>query len=439
MAHSRGAVMNSNDPWRVMLSSPPGERMIVPAPFYGNVFLGDNTYGRPFIGADLKGEKQMSAAPNIVSQSSSVVDRGALTAQVAPVVAPATGGFSALALLDDDQRLHVAVCVDGKPYRASMDLAPVIAAMMTKFAQYHAGLHGPGALQAPVVSGAVLGAVDQAVCGYADELIGALVDRHVTVACGSFLDDIGNALKGAGGAIFGAVQDTVKALKGPITAAATAGIAMIPGVGPVVAPMAAQLVGPLIDTAANAGRPHPAVAAAQQAAKTDPQAAQALDVAKTAAANAITAHHISRTAQLAAVGHPVAQQQIAQITQDAQRGDPAAVAVAPAVSHGYTVHAQRQHGQQAGPETYRESASRAVARDYAKYQQQGGPPPPAIGYLRYTEGGKHHHKIFVFHAPGESQSWWATLVPSQYVYAAVFDPRNLSAPLSENFGAAMAA
>ena len=388
--------MNSNDPWRVMLSSPPGERMVVPAPYYGNPFLGEHTYGKPFVGAerakaqllDLRQTAIEAAYQNAAPDSAHVhwcsvyftavpggglafggVDtapharrvvemwretiryphtayavvvvfkrdgdgglgvndviewfnsryvadptgaigqpivqgdnnmRGTLAAAAAPVVAPGTGGYTLKLELDPKQVLHAEVCVDGKTYNGSVDLAPAIAAVMQKLAQYHADLHAsqgaplhthPG-LQ---VSGEVLcGAVDRLVEDTSVSLIGALLETHATVACAGLLDDIGSAIKSGVGDAVGAVQSTVKALKGPITAAATAAATTIPGIGPVVGPMAAKLVGPVIDTAANLGHPHPAVVAAQkQAAAGNQQAAQALAAAQNVAAHSITAHHVA--------------------------------------------------------------------------------------------------------------------------------------------------
>ena len=523
--------MNSNDPWRVMQSSPPSERMTVPAPYYGNPFLGEHTYRGTFVGAE-RAKAQLldlrqtaieaayqNAAPdpahvhwcivyftavsggglafggvNTAPHARAVVEmwrettkhpytaytavvvfvrdgdgglgvndvvewfnpryvvdptgalgrpivqgdsnmRGTLATTAAPVVAPGTGGYTVKLELDPKQVLHAEICVDGKTYNGSVDLAPAIAVVMQKLAQYHADLHARGAaVPAAQVSGeAMCGEVDRLVEDTSVALVGSLLQTHTTVACAGWLDDVGNALKGAAGDALGAVQSTVSALKGPITAAATVAATSIPGIGPVVGPMAAKLVGPVIDTAANLGRPHPAVVAAQkQAAAGNQQAAQALAAAQNVAAHSITAHHVALTAQKAAAGDPVAQQQVAQVVADAHAGDPAAAAVVPVV-HATTVSAP-------GPETYRAHAAKAIAKDYAKYQQQGGPPAAAFGYFRYiATGGKQHHKVYIFRTPDEAQGWYTSVQPGTYVYAAIFDPRNLSAPLAEEFGTAVAA
>lgn len=419
--------MNSLDPWRVMLSSPPGEMMVVPAPYYGHPFYGldeesdlftSRGIGRAFVGAE---------APIPAS------DRSKLTAALAPVLAPAKSGFTARVELDQRQHLHAAICVDGKCYKTSIDLAPAIAAVMEKFARYHADLHAtaPGA-QPPLVSGeVVIGAIERAVNAAGDELVGALLDQHVGVACSGFLDDIGNALKGAGVSIYRGVTETVQKLKGPITIAAT-GAATAFG-GPAAGAAASQLVGPIIDSAANLGKDTPAKAAAEQQAKTDPLAAAALATAKDAVAHTIAAFHVTETAKQAAAGQPAAQQQIAQVTRDAEKGDPVAHAVAPLVAHGFsTAIAARQTG---SPESYRQAASHAVTRAQQRYQQQsGGKSALALGY---TRSGK-HQKVYLFHTPQEAQSWYGSLPPAQYNYVALFETRNLGTPLAENFGSAPA-
>ena len=305
--------MNSHDPWRVMLSSPPGEQMVVPPPFYGNVFLGDTTYGRPFVGA---------AAPH-----------RDLAAEVAPVVAPVPGGYLAKLVLDDDQRLHGEIVVDGKHYAGSVDLRPAIAAIMERFVRYHNDLHAHGHPTSTVV----VGAVDTAVGAAGDALIGHLVGCHIGVVCGSFLDDIGNAVKHAATGIAHNVSSTIKKLREPIAkaaaVAAAAGASAIPGVGPIAAPMAGKLANDLVNSAIGDPKAKKAVAKAQQQANAGDQVAQvALDQAKKAVAHSTAAHHVGDTAKKAAKGDPNAQQQIAKVAEDAQAGDPGAKAVADLVS-----------------------------------------------------------------------------------------------------------
>jgi hypothetical protein len=330
--------MNSFDPWRVMLSSPPGEQMIVPSPFYGHPFY--DAQGT-FVGNDLADWiPGFAEALEAAKSGGPVIPRRGLVAEIAPVVAPATGGLTAKVELDDRQVLRATICVDGKCYASSMDLGPAIAAVLAKIAAFHVGLHG--AMPGAVVSGEhAIGAVERAVAAAGDALVGALVDRHVRVACGGWLDDLGDTIKGAGSRVYQAAAATLQKFKGPITEAAKAEAAKYGG--DVAGEAAAQLVGPVIDSAANAGKDTPQKAAAEQQAAVDPAAAAALSTAKDAAARTIAAYHVSETAQQAAAGHPEAQQQVAQVVQDAERGDPAARAAAPLVHHGFAVAASRRH------------------------------------------------------------------------------------------------
>jgi hypothetical protein len=464
--------------------------------------------------------------------------RPGLTAEVAPAIAPGTGGFTSQVDLDAHQCLHAKICVDGKCYERSVDLAPAIAAVMAKFAQYHADLHAAeaaahalpqlppgfdrppsvgagcgaktysGVTQAtlktildtlhkdgatitgqnpwdvvthehgvefrgtwdataqtlivevtdsdfivpcssiwdaldpmlqnlgarPRVSGelvsgeVVIGAVERVVSFAGNELIGAMLDQHVSVACAGWLDDIGSAIKSAGVGLYRGVTETVQKLKGPITQAAVAAASKYGG--PAAGEAAAQLVGPVIDTAANLGKDTPQKAAAEQQAQTDPQVATALAVAKEAAAKTIAAYHVTETAKQAAAGEPAAQQKIAQVTQDAEQGDPVAKAVTPLVAHGFShAIATRRPG---SPESYQHHASRAVARADQRYRQQnGGAFPPVLGYVRTAD---RHQKTYFFKALEDAQSWYAALVPGQYSYAALFAAGNLGTPFAESFG-----
>lgn len=381
--------MNSFDPWHVMQSSPPGALMVVPPPYYSSPLFDEFCEeGRSiFLGAE----------------------------------PPASPRFSAHVELGPDQVLHAKINVDGYVYEGSLDLAAAIQAVLQQLVQFHSDLHAAmPAHGAPTVSGDfVVGAIDRAVAVAADELVGALVDRHMRV--GGFLSDIGNAIKGVGSDVLGAVQSTVKTLKGPIEVAATAAATAIPGVGPVVAPMAAKLVGPLIDTAANLGKPHPAVVAAQQQAQTDPQAAQALAAAQTATAHTITAFHVAETAKQAADGHPVAQQQIAQIAQAVEQGDPVAHAVAPVVAHVLSHHHAHRHGHNP-----RQAAVRAITQVLQRFQQTGG-VPAAIGYVRLG----HQQQTRPFGSSAEAARWIQSLAPTAFSYAAAFDVHNLATPVAE--------
>jgi hypothetical protein len=375
--------MNSFDPWRLMLSSPPGEQMIVPTPFYGHPFY--DAQGT-FVGNDLADWiPGFAEALEAAKAGAPVTQRRGLAAEIAPVVAPATGGLTAKVELDARQCLCATICVDGKCYSSSMDLGPAIAAVLAKIAAFHADLHAamPGV---PAVSGELcVGAVERAVAAARNALIGSLIDRHVRVACGGWLDDLGDAIKGAGSSVYQAAAATLQKFKGPITEAAKAEAAKYGG--DVAGDAAAQLVGPVIDSAANAGKDTPQKAAAEQQAAVDPVAAAALSTAKDAAARTIAAYHVSETAQQAAAGHPEAQQQVAQVVQDAERGDPAARAAAPLVRHGFETaaarrHHRRQHGHghhhplQLDPLLVQETDRQFWARTHYKPGQRLNPRDP---------------------------------------------------------------
>jgi len=173
--------MNSFDPWRVMQSSPPGEFMVVPPPYYGSPLFGEfcEEGASTFLGADPR--------------------------------ARATDGFSAHVELDPKQVLHAVICVDGKTYEGSLDLTPALHAVLRSLAQFHTDLHATMPAQGTTVSGdLVVAAVDRAVGAAADELVGALVHRHYRVA--GWWDSLTHGLK----AVVDKAGDTIKALKGPI-------------------------------------------------------------------------------------------------------------------------------------------------------------------------------------------------------------------------------
>src|SRR5438046_1859451 len=118
--------MKSLDPWDPIIVDPYGDVVWPVArwrhPFYSEVPSwihygngGGTTrllFDGAFIGAEVPTMQQF--APQ----------RRGLVAEVAPVIAPATGGITVKKELDDRQVLHVEICVDGKCHRASMDLAP---------------------------------------------------------------------------------------------------------------------------------------------------------------------------------------------------------------------------------------------------------------------------------------------------------------------------
>jgi hypothetical protein len=199
--------------------------------------------------------------------------------------------------------------------------------VMDSLARRHDGMHAPQ-------PSTVVGSVQTAVGSAEEALIGALVSRHIDVASAGWLDDIkggftkvvNTTLKLDVFGVHKVASGLVKRFKAPITAAATA-VATAYG-GPLAGAAAAKLVGPIIDQTAEFGKKNPQVAAAEQAAKTDPVAAKALKSARDAVAQTIAAHHVQEIAKQAAAGDPMARRKIADVAQDVENGDPAAKAIA---------------------------------------------------------------------------------------------------------------
>ena len=314
-------------------------------PGYGYPFYGPfRPYGGVFFGAEAQTPPFPAVAPPIVvpapgSSVAPVAPLKDLTAEVGPVLAPAAGGIMVKKHLDDKQVLHVEICVDGKCYSTSMDLAPAIAMLMKKLATWHDGMHAPQPPPSTVVS-----TIDTAVGAAEDLIVGALVARHVDTVAAGLLGDIAGAVssaaKGLAGGVkglAGGVASTFKKLKGPIGAvagiAAAAGAAAIPGVGLIAAPLAAKLANDLVQSAAGDSEAQKVVAQAAKKAQTDPTVATALDQATKAVANSTVAYHVQDTAKKAARGDSAAQQQIVKVADDAQKGDPQAKAVADLVAN----------------------------------------------------------------------------------------------------------
>lgn len=418
---------NSPDPWHTIDAFPKGP-WAIPAPnTYWFDLKGDARdfpagYAGPvdFLGADMPDQQPQ---------------RTGLTAQVAPVLAPATGGITVKKELDDKQTLHVEICVDGKCYRSSMDLAPAIDAVMKKMAQWHAAQHAAGV--PPTV---VVGCVESAVGCAADAMVGALVAHHVDVACGSFLDDIAGAVKGVVSSVpvLGpTIISTLQQFKGPISAAAgvAAGGAatLIPGVGPFIAPLAGSLASDLVNSAAGDPKAQKAVAKAQQQAATDPNVAAALDTAKQSVAHAVVAHHLVNTAKQAAQGHPGAQQEIQKVASDAQAGDPVAQAAQSLLSQALS-SAMKQFGTStsgwvdmigaAVDDLRREASTRATGSHGRVVGVIHG-----INGLWFTQ---------TFSNADDADDWFgsATRDPSMFLYAAYYDKGDptFPSPLNEAMG-----
>jgi hypothetical protein len=298
--------MNSLDPWRVIAINA-----------YGDVVLPRPRYQHPFY----------SAVPSWISYGGEEEDGatrllfdGAFVGAHYPGADMSNnkGGITFKKELDDQQILRVEICVDGKCYRSSMNLAPAIAMIWAKLADAHADFHRSmgGACPTPDATAAV----DRAVSTAGDTLIGMLAHQHAVgrggggggghgaynlytghvggdIAVGDFFGDIGHALSSAANAVGG----VLKTLKGPLSIAA--GAAATAFGGPAAGPVAAQLTGALIDAAPGG---HPAtqaqaqqtIAAAKQAAQTNPTVNVALHAA----------HHAASQASQATLGNvPVAQ------------------------------------------------------------------------------------------------------------------------------------
>ena len=198
--------MNSHDPWRYIMTTTPHGRIIVPGLRYGHPFYrevpswihyDDPAYGGTsrltfdgtFVGswADTTGDHMMNyigaeltalSAPGFGfrpwyrpyypyggypyggvflgaesgAPAAEPSPRRGLTAELAPILAPATGGVTVEKRLDERQVLHVKICVDGKCYSTSMDLAPGLAMVMQKLAQSHVAYHAPKPPPSTVVS-----------------------------------------------------------------------------------------------------------------------------------------------------------------------------------------------------------------------------------------------------------------------------------------------
>ena len=387
---------------------------------YGPWMVRPYSYGYgPFVGAEAE-----------------LPPRSKLTAELAPIVAPATGGILVEKRLDDKQVLHVRICVDGKCYETSMNLAPAIAMVMQKLASWHDGVHAPKPPPSTVIS-----TVETAVGMAEDAIVGALIARHVDTIASGILGDIAGAVKGAVTGVASGVASTFKKLKGPIGVAAgiaaASAAAAIPGVGPIVAPMAGKFANDLVQAAAGDNKAKQAVAQAQAQAKTDPNTALALETAAKAVANSTAAHHVKDTATRAARGDQAAKQQIAQVATEAEQGDPAAKAVADLVANAMKSEWgaklwERTTGR--GPGTisgqwldlttvghWQEIVGAVVEdmRDVARVHASTK-PGKAAGVIQYADGTLHGRG---FGSLARAMEWLkhATRNPTVFIYAAACD------------------
>ena len=248
--------------------------------------------------------------------------RTGLLAQIAPIVAPATGTVAVKKELDAGQVLHVEICVDGKCYKTSMDLAPALELVMKRLSQWHESVHAP-----PPPPTTVVQAVEKAIGAATDSMVGVMVGHHVAVMTSGWLSDVGNAL-----------GSTLRKLQPVITTVAV-GVATAYGgekYGAAAGAAAGKLAPVITNYQADAldpkGSPKKRAAAQQalqrinQAAANDPDptAAQAVAAANQAVKNTTVAYHVKDTAQRAADGDPAAQKDIDNLVVAAEEGDPAA-------------------------------------------------------------------------------------------------------------------
>lgn len=327
--------MKSLDPWSVIMVDPSGD-VIWPRAAYGHPFYrevpswihygqGNGTHRLLFDGAFVAGDvPTVDTTRTLEATMTPVEPRKGLLADVAPHVAPATGPITVKKEFDDKQVLHVEICVDGKCYRTSMNLAPAVEMVMTKLAQWHQGMH---ANQVPS-STVVVGAVESMIGVASDTMADMLVGRHVAVMTSGLLDDIGGALGSVGSAIGGTLRTLAPVIS---TAAATVATAYGgPAAGaaakalvPTITGLQANLLDPKGDPAKKA-QAQQALQRVHQVAQADPRAAQALNAAHQAVRDTTVAYHVKNTVDKAVAGDQAARNDVDAVVQAAQQGDPAA-------------------------------------------------------------------------------------------------------------------
>ncbi len=244
--------------------------------------------------------------------------RKGLLADVAPHLSPATGPITVKKEFDDRQVLHVEICVDGKCYRTSMDLAPAIEMVMTRLARWHKAQHAVMDQPSPPV---VVGAIENAIDAAGDAMADTLVCHHVSIMMGGFFDDVGSAIGGTLrelAPVISTVATSVATYYGGSAAGAAAG-----QLAPVVTNLQANLLDPKGDPRKKAAAQQ-ALQQVNQVAQTDPRAAQALAVAHQAVRDTAVAYHIKGAVDRAVAGDAAAQKSVAAVVQAAERGDPAA-------------------------------------------------------------------------------------------------------------------
>ncbi len=309
--------MNSLDPWTAMRSRPPSEAMYVLHATHAGAHHKLFGHGR-----------------HVPQGWGKYRRKKGLLLNVAPALHPVQEVAVTLADLDANNVLGVTVKIDGRTYHSAVDLSGAIAIVMKRLAKWHRQERRRMGRRS-LVGADPAGAVDAAVGAAASALVGKMIDNHAAAVCGGWLSDIEHAVSHVEHDVGSALKSTLKALKGPIIAAATAAASAIPGIGPLAAPMVSNL----INAAAGSSSAKGAVAALKQQALSNPQVQQALNLAQQTAAKATAAAQVAQTATAAQAGDPNAAAQLAQVQQAAQQGDPAAQQAA----------ALAQTAQQGGP------------------------------------------------------------------------------------------
>ncbi len=238
--------------------------------------------------------------------------------ELLPILAPGSRGVSATFSMGPDQILHADICIDGRCYKRSLDVGQTFDLIARRIAAAHAQLHAAeGSAPSPAVANGA--ALHDTVQTAGELLMGAAYDEHcLTISAGWWHNMVGHRLMCLGR---GAAH-TLKALKAPITVAATA--AAVAFVGPQAGPVAGQLTGALIDAANGDASAQQLVAAAQSAAQANPDVANALGAAQKAVAQTTAGYHIVKTVADAAQGDPAAAKQVQDLHTAAASGDSAA-------------------------------------------------------------------------------------------------------------------
>lgn len=303
--------MKSLDPWSVIMVDPSGD-VVWPRAAYGHPFYREVPswihYGQD------NGTHRLLFDGAFVAGDVPTVD----TTRTLEATMTTPGSITVKKEFDDKQVLHVEICVDGKCYRTSMDLAPAIKMVMAKLSQWHQGMHSNGQATPSAV---IVGAVENVIGAAGDAMADMLVGQHVAVMTSGILDDIGSG-----------IGETLRTLAPVISTAATT-VATAYG-GPAAGAAASQLVPTITNLQANMLDPKgdPAKKAqAQQAlqrvhqvAQADPRAVQALNAAHQAVRDTTVAYHVKTTVDKAVAGDQAARNDVDAVVQAAQQGDPAA-------------------------------------------------------------------------------------------------------------------